>query len=38
MRRKILLLVAVSLCTGIGGVIAAGADESASERTGDAFL
>lgn len=38
MRRKILLLVAVSMCMSIGGGIAAGVDESAPERTDDAFL
>lgn len=38
MRRKIVLLLAVSLCTGIGGGIAAEVDETAPERTDDAFL
>jgi hypothetical protein len=33
-----MLMLAVSLCTGIGGGIAAGVDEAAPERTDDAFL
>jgi hypothetical protein len=38
MRRKILLLLAVSMCASIGGGIAEGLDESAPERNDDAFL
>ncbi len=38
MRRKILLLLAVYICAGIGGGIAAGMDETAPDRTDDAFL
>jgi hypothetical protein len=39
MRKKILLVLALSLCTSIGSGLAAWqADGSAPERTGDAFL